>query len=224
MQGVNPQTGKERRNDRHHTMQSIASAPPRPAKRITPERLKDGIVGLALPEKGPVHPLRFPPSVEPSQIDWKAGREYYDRIKGTIRLASEADVQGIVSWALPKFQNRYPRATEDSVLPFLRNATRARHLRFFVSDNGASLWNASRTPWEPELTVSDVFVVVKEPNFAAVHAMRHYLAGLAWAQEVGAVEFFFAASTDIDLVPIARRIGYDHRSYGFAKRLVPLPA
>jgi hypothetical protein len=135
-----------------------------------------------------------------------------------IRRVTEADLGELLEWALPIYQKRHPRATIESMLPLLRQACHDNHYRFLRTPDATGLFVFQTTPWEPAGEVIDLFVVARDG--AVTEAVKIYRAGLNWAKEMRAAEFWFAEDTGNELEPIALRIGCDLRSHRFGKRML----
>lgn len=148
------------------------------------------------------------------------------------RTVVEADLEDLFEWGVPRFQRRYPRATEQTLRPYFTRAISDPRHRFLRTTLAFGLFVAGRTPWEPELMVSDIFVVGRAPIATlngegpdkALHkvgfeALNIYKAGKAWAESIGAWTFNFGQSTGIDLEPIAKRLGCDFRQSSFCVTL-----
>lgn len=218
MADLNYSNSTLRREDWKHTVNTL---PQKTARKIQPSAIREKPVDFDYTPavKPEVHPLKMPANLMPAQADWTGGREYYDRVQGNVRLVSSAEVDELVAWGLPKIQLRYPRATAQAIIPFLRNACRGGQVRFLRTDNGCGLFQIVQTPWEPLPIVEEVFVIVREPQMNAKDARRIYSAARTWADEIKAVAFEYGGSTGVDITPIARKIGYEHRRYEFIKRL-----
>lgn len=154
------------------------------------------------------------------------------------RRVTEADIADILSWGVPRFQRRYPRCTEESVRPMLLMALRSSQFCFLCTDMAAGLFVAERTPWEPELTVQDVFIVAKArqkveegvsqteaPDLyhGRAHAANILRVAFRWAVDVGAVAFHYGSSTGVDIEPMAEAsgVGFDGRNVGLTKHITP---
>lgn len=207
-----------RRDDWKHT---VASPRTNTARKVPATFFKEKKVDYDFTPaiKPEIHPSKLPPSMAPAQVDWKGGREYYDRKQGNVRNVTTAEVPELVLWGIEKIRSRYPRVDAQAITAFLTVCCRGGTRRFLRTDNGCALFEMKQTAWEPLPVVEDVFVIVREPQFAALDARRLYSAGRTWAEEIGAVEFRFHSDTGLDITPIARRVGYDYRGYSFAKRL-----
>lgn len=146
--------------------------------------------------------MEMPPQPEPQAAD--------------VRIASEADIDWMLSWGIQKFISRYPSLTPERAEAFLRLGMYDQNYRLVRTKHGAAMFMAARTPWEPELTVSDVFVAMEQPAVRELIALYDW--GFEWSKLIRAVEFQFGSSTGVDITPIAERIGYDYKMVGFIKR------
>lgn len=127
-------------------------------------------------------PFAFPP--EP-----RRGHEYSEFDP---RPVVEAEIEGLMEWGLPKYQETWPRCTYDSVKPMLIMACRGGRMRFLQTDNVVALFIAETTPWEPELYVWTVLVASRIDAAREVHRLLR--AGKRWAEEIGAVGFEFGTA------------------------------
>ena len=152
----------------------------------------------------------------------------------TPRRVVEAEIDELLEWGLPRFQIRYPRCTVDSVKPMLVMALYSNKFCFLRTSAACGLFIAEVTPWEPELTVQDVFVVGRprhkgeednaEPPAlyrARVEAINICKAALRWSIDVGAVAFHYGSTTGVNIDPMADEIGYDIRNSSFTKFITP---
>lgn len=136
-----------------------------------------------------------------------------------VRRVNEAELDEMLEWGVPKFQQRFPRCSRESVRPLLQTATRGGKLYFVRTDNACALFVAEVTPWEPLLFVYEVFVVSR--IVAPWEVRKLYYAGRDWAKDISACGFNYGVSTGIkgeDFEPIARVIGYTHTETGFTLR------
>ena len=129
---------------------------------------------------GASEPFSFPPERKPAPV--------YDDFD--VRPVVEAEIDGLMEWALEKYQEIYPRCTYDSVRPMLLMACRGGRMRFLRTKDATSLFIAETTPWEPELFVYQVFVVARITG-APKEAYRLIRASRRWAESIGAVGFEF---------------------------------
>lgn len=133
------------------------------------------------------------------------------------RPVEEADLVEFFDWGIERFLKIYPRATEGTVRPWLMQSLRMPSCRFVRTSIAFGLFYAERTPWEPELSVYDHFVVARAGRHGEIvqaiaqrlEAPNIYKEGLRWSREIGAVTFQFGASTGVDLEPIAKMLGFD---------------
>jgi hypothetical protein len=141
----------------------------------------------------------------------------------SVRFVREEELDELIEWGMPLFKHRFPRCTKATILPLLRSAVHGNpKLHFVRTENAAGLFVAvDPTPWEPMWVVNEV--VVGSRQVAPFEVKRIYHAGRVWAEEIGACEYNFGASTGIDLMPMARRIGYDRMWQGFTVDLVHEP-
>jgi hypothetical protein len=127
-------------------------------------------------------PFAFP--AEP-----KMAHEYGD---GEPRPVVEAEIEELMLWGLPKYQEIYPRCTYDSIRPLLLLACRGGRARFLRTKDATSLFFAETTPAEPELFVYQYFVVSRvNTGNGYKEAYRLIRASQRWAESVGAVGFEF---------------------------------
>jgi hypothetical protein len=148
------------------------------------------------------------------------------------RRVVEAEIDDLLEWGMPRFLHRYPRCTAESVRPLLMVATRGGRYNFLRTASACALFVAETTPWEPLLSVFDVFVVSRPARgpggrvvdegagspawqAAKLEVPNLYKAGLAWARDIGAVTYHYGQSTGVDLDPIANEIGHDVREVGY---------
>lgn len=136
------------------------------------------------------------------------------------RSVREDEIDDLIGWGMPLFKHRFPRCTRETILPLLKIGVSSGRMRFVRTENAAGLFVADVTPWEPMATVNEVVVGSRMPS---LEIMSIYRAGKEWAQEIGACEYNYGASTGIDLEPIARRIGYDRRWQGYTLTLTKEP-
>ncbi len=183
--------------------------------------------GFEQPEMGPLaqperpEPTAPAPQIEaPPIVDLKL-RQYTgdfvlprgQRAGGQVRAVTDGDIEELALWALPRFQERHPRFTVDAAVALARMATGANGFKFIRTDNAVGLFLAQCTPWEPRATVFDIGVTGRKEDHPNQHTdfevVRIYRAGLAWAQEIKAVEFRFISDCGYNLDAIAKRIGMD---------------
>lgn len=108
------------------------------------------------------------------------------------RMVVEAEIDELMEWGLPLYQEIYPRCTEESVRPMLILATRGGRMRFLRTKEACSLFVVERTAWEPLLFAYQVFVVARFTTGASDRgAYRLVRASKQWAEEIGAVGFEF---------------------------------
>lgn len=131
----------------------------------------------------------------------------------------EADIEELLEWGLPRYQEIYPRCTYDSVKPMLIVATRGGRMRFLRTKNGASLFIAETTPWEPELYVYQVFVITRIT--APKEAYRLVRESWRWAHEIGAVAFEFGRATQEAEKLMMDRIRPEGQAVRYVKALRP---
>jgi hypothetical protein len=135
------------------------------------------------------------------------------------RAVTTGDLNELMEWALPVYQKRHPRASVESMSPLLNLACHNSRYRFLRTNDATGLFAYQTTPWEPAGEVIDLFVIARDAD--AVHqAVRIYRAGLAWAKQMRAAEFWFAEDTGIELTAIAERLGCDLRAHRFGKGLM----
>jgi hypothetical protein len=104
----------------------------------------------------------------------------------------EAEIEELLEWGLPKYQEIYPRCQYDGVKAFLILACRGGRMRFLRTNTATSLFVAERTPWEPDLFVYQVFVVARSSTGDAYkEAYRLIRSSRRWAEDIGAVGFEF---------------------------------
>lgn len=218
MPDINYSNGTVRRDDWRH---KIGAQAPRTAKRVPLSMIKEKPVDYEfVPAVKPeIHPLRMPKTMEPQQVDWTGGREYFDRKQGNVRLVPAADIDQMIPWMIEKIRLRFPRVDPGGLANYLKSATRDGQRRFLRTDNACALFQYEKTVFEPQPIVREIFVVSRDPQTAGFDIRRLYSAGMAWAIDVRAVEFHYGGSTGIDITPVAKRIGYDFRRFEFAKRL-----
>lgn len=133
------------------------------------------------------------------------------------RPVEEADLVEFFDWGFERFLKVYPRATEGTVRPWLMDCLRRPGHRFVRTSIAFGLFYAERTPWEPELSVYDHFVVARAGRHGEIvqaiaqrlEAPNIYKEGLRWAYEIAAVTYSFGQATGIDLEPIAKMLGID---------------
>jgi hypothetical protein len=159
------------------------------------------------------HPSLEPVTIEPYRQPTKP-----DYPRTAVRRVVPAEIDGLIEWGLPRFKHRYPRATAQSIYPLLTLACGGGPLLFIRTESCVGLFAADRTPFEPELSVSDVFVCKKREG-ADDERDAIYRAGLRWAQEIGAVTYTFASTTGAKLDAVAEKIGFDFPVSGFTKVL-----
>jgi hypothetical protein len=157
------------------------------------------------PILGASEPFSFP-------VEQKPVQEYGDNDP---RPVVEAEIDELMEWGLPKYQEIYPRCTAESVRPMLIMACRGGRMRFLRTANGAALFIAETTPWEPQLYVYQVLVVTR----IAVprEALRLWRAGERWAREIGAIAYEFGGAPE----DVAERIGRDKAVTRYIKVLTP---
>jgi hypothetical protein len=148
----------------------------------------------------------------------------YDSI--TPRLVTEADIDELLAWGLPRFQRRYPRATPEMIRPVLIAGTRGGRFRYLRTSVAQGMFEAVRTPWEPEIAVVDVFVVgrarqrenLTDDDKVLWKAQEQevpniIVAAYHWATDIGAVSFQVAQSTGINyqrvIEQVQKRIAVD---------------
>lgn len=134
-----------------------------------------------------------------------------------IRPVVESDLAWILESGFKLFKKRWPRAQVGAMEALLRTAIQRPEFHLVRTDDGAALWHAYRLPWEPELTVADIFVGLMRRDAAQLVAL--YRSGLNWATSINAVDFRFGSSTGIDLSPIAKRLGCDDIEQSFRRKL-----
>lgn len=140
------------------------------------------------------------------------------------RRVVEAEIDEILEWGLPRFLDRFPRCTPESVRPMLLVGVRGGRFNFVRTGNACGLFCAEVTPWEPLLTVYEVFVVSKGPGVrdgagvGPLEVPNIYRAGALWANEIGACGYRYGSSTGADIEPIATRIGHDVKEISYFKR------
>ncbi len=183
--------------------------------------------GFTQPEMAP---LAAPQHVEPTEAaaPWEAPplidlklRQYTgdfvlppgQRAGGQVRAVTDGDIEELALWALPRFQERHPRFTVEAAVALARMAAGANGFKFIRTDNAVGLFLAQCTPWEPRATVFDIGVTGRKEDHPNQHkdfeVVRIYRAGLAWAQEIKAVEFRFVSDCGYNLDAIAKRIGME---------------
>lgn len=112
--------------------------------------------------------------------------------EGDPRPVVEAEIDELMAWGLPRYQEIYPRCTAESVRPMLILATRGGRTRFLRTKDAASLFIAEVTPWEPELFVYQIFVVARVNNgTSSKEAYRLIRDSRRWAESIGAIGFEF---------------------------------
>lgn len=131
------------------------------------------------PTLAAAEPFSFP-------VEQKPVVEYGDNEP---RPVVEAEIDELLEWGLPKYQEIYPRCTAESVRPMLIMACRGGRMRFMRTANAASLFVAETTPWEPQLFVYQVLVVTR--IYAPKEAYRLIRSAQRWAESIGAVGFEF---------------------------------
>ena len=109
-----------------------------------------------------------------------------------VRPVVEAEIEGLMEWGLPKYQEIYPRCTYDSIKPMLIMGCRGGRMRFLRTANAVGLFIAETTPWEPELYVWQVLVASRMQAPREVHRLLR--AGKRWAEQIGAVGFEFGSA------------------------------
>jgi hypothetical protein len=146
----------------------------------------------------------------------------YDSI--TPRIVTEADIDELLTWGLPRFRRRYPRATPELIRPVLFAGTRGGRFRYLRTSVAQGLFEAIRTPWEPEIAVVDVFVVgrarqrdnLTDEDKVLWKAQEQevpniIVAAYLWAMDIKAVSFQVAQSTGINyqrvIEQVQKRIG-----------------
>ena len=155
---------------------------------------------------------------EPATIDVERPLSRPDYARTAVRRVVPAEIDWVIEWGLPRFQRRFPRCTAQSIWPMLNAGCQGGPMYFVRTESACGLFVADRTAWEPELFVSDVFVVKKREG-ATEERDAIYRAGLRWAEEIGAVTFQFGAETGVKLDEIAQRLGCDIPIYGYVKVL-----
>jgi hypothetical protein len=167
-------------------------------------------------ERPPVIPNPRPMQSEP--FSFPRERMPKPSYESTVpRPVEEADLVEFFDWGIERFLKIFPRATEGTVRPWLMQSIRAPSCRFVRTSIAFGLFYAERTPWEPELSVYDHFVVAQSGRHGEIvksiaqrlEAPNIYKEGLRWANEIGAVTYSFGQATGIDLDPIAKLIGID---------------
>jgi hypothetical protein len=136
----------------------------------------------------------------------------------TVRRVVPAEIDWILEWGIPRFQQRYPRCTPQAWYGELQLACNGGSFYFVRTDSACGLFVAIRTPEEPEITVLDRFVV-KRREAADAEALSIYRSALEWAKSIGAVAYTFSSSTGVKLDKIADALGADVRTYGYTKIL-----
>lgn len=108
------------------------------------------------------------------------------------RLVVEAEIEELMEWGLPRYQEVYPRCTYDSIRPWLGLACRGGRLRFVRTDNAVGLFVAETTPEEPLLFVYQ-WIVVRRSSTGdqSKEAYRIIRAGERWGISIGAIGFQF---------------------------------
>jgi hypothetical protein len=154
----------------------------------------------------------------PATIDVQRPLLKPDYAPSTVRRVVPAEIDWIIEWGLPRFQKTYPRCTPQSIWGLLNQACQGGPFLFVRTDSACGLFYAERTPFEPELSVRDAFVV-KRREGADSERDAIYRAGLRWAEEIGAVTYQYGSSTGVKLDKVAEVIGYDIPVYAYIKVL-----
>lgn len=204
-----PQPGKDPTPDDPHARQKARAIPrmgdqPRLPKHV-PER--------------PEMTADAPNVMDPVTISLERPPIKPDYSARTVRRVVPAEIDGILEWAVPRFQQRFPRCTPQSVWATLNLGCQGGNMLFVRTDSAVGLFIAERTPWEPELAVYDVFVCKKRDAQNEDERDAIYRAGLRWAEEIGAVSYQFGASTGVKLDDVAKKIGCDYPIFGYIKVL-----
>lgn len=202
----------------------VDPTPENPRARGRPRTLSR--IGDETPPKIAKPELERPPMIdnpllvgmEPATIPTERAPAKRDFARSTVRRVVPAEIDELIGWGLPRFQQRFPRCTAQSIWPTLNLATQGGMMLFVRTESVCGLFVAERTPWEPDLAVYDVFVV-KRREAADDERDAIYRAGLDWACEIDAVSYQYGASTGANLDKVASTIGYNYRATGYIKVL-----
>jgi hypothetical protein len=201
--GVDPTPENPRARSRARAIPKIGEQPRLPRPALERPEMTDN------PAQAGFEPVTIEPYRAPTRPDYA---------RTAVRRVVPAEIDWIIEWGLPRFQHRFPRCTPQSIWPVLDAGCRGGPLLFIRTESCAGLFIAERTPWEPELTVHDVFVV-KRREAADDERDAIYRAGLRWAEEIGAVCYTYASSTGVRLDAVGAKIGFDVEIHGYTKIL-----
>lgn len=136
-----------------------------------------------------------------------------------VRRVTLRDLPELCDWAIPRFRERHPRITIGGMWPMLTTAiANPDCCHFVMTDNAVGLFATEIAPYEPMTVVCDVFVTGRDAG-CAFEVTRIYKEGMAWAYELGAIEYRFGSDTTTDLSAIAERVGFDRVCTNYVKVL-----
>src|SRR5215469_5569672 len=122
---------------------------------IGPERQPD--LGTSVPSRPEETPNPILEASEPFSFTLpERPHNYRDDLEP--RPVVEAEIDELMSWGMPRYQEVYPRCIEESVRPMLIMGCRGGRMRFLRTVDACGLFIAEVTPWEPALFVYQVFV------------------------------------------------------------------
>jgi hypothetical protein len=145
--------------------------------------------------------------------------------QNTVRPVMESEIEELVPWGLDRIKKRYPRATPEGLVPFLRLAVRGGRYRYLRTDNAQGIFVCDVLPWEPRGIVWDLVVIGKrdrdlDPRKVQLEVIGIYVAGEAWARSINAAQFKFELCDQVNAEMVAKRIGYDAAAGAYEKSLL----
>jgi hypothetical protein len=174
---------------------------------------------IARPEKVVPTPLAPVPVWSVPKMSEIAGINFSSqRAAPGPRPVSEADFETLIPWSVEKMNGRFPRLTQESLVHWTRSSLKNPRIRIIRTDNAWGAAIAATTFFEPEITVSDIFVVAQRATVD--EALSIYRNFLQWAQGLNAVEVIFGSSTGVDISPFMKRLeGFSPKHMSFVRKL-----
>lgn len=114
-----------------------------------------------------------------------------------------------LDWMIDLAVKRFPKIVQDrdATESWLANALVNPSFCVLLDDHGFAIGVGGTTIFNKHYTVANIHTLVTEKGnhiWEAIRMARHIK---LWAEQHGAEELYLADSTDIDLGPIAKRIG-----------------
>lgn len=134
-----------------------------------------------------------------------------------VRRIVEAEVEELCRGAIPLFKERFPNLELDRFVAFIKSNMHSNMFRFVRTDNAWGAANVRTTFFEPQLTVSELWVVKIKTSLRDPLAI--YADFVSWGRSIKAAEFHFGSMTGIDIKPFAEAIGFDKKHVSYAKLL-----